>query len=201
MLLALIAAPAASLLLAVHAVHAEGPLPPLLQNRAAPDGELDLLFDALRSATSEEEGRAVEDAIWRIWTTAPDPGTQRLMDKVMDRRSDYDFAGARAILDDVVKAAPAYAEGFNQRAFIRFLQEDYDGALSDLEVALSIEPRHFAAMAGQAMILMRQGRFDTVQKILKEAAAIHPYLKERSLIVPDAGTDAPSGGEPADIEL
>ncbi len=64
-----------------------------------------------------------------------------------------------------------------------FLQENYDQSLSDLEKALELEPRHFGAMAGQARILMRQGRFATGQALLKKAVKIHPFLRERSMIV------------------
>jgi tetratricopeptide (TPR) repeat protein len=83
----------------------------------------------------------------------------------------------------VVKQAPDYAQGWNQRAFILFLQEKYDQSLSDIEKALELEPRHFGAMAGQARILMRQCRFVTGQKTLKQAVKIHPFLRERSMIV------------------
>ncbi|HEY9058411.1 MAG TPA: hypothetical protein VIN77_14770, partial [Aurantimonas sp.] len=72
------------------------------------------LFAALKSATSEAEGRAAETAIWRFWmSAAPDPIARRLVDDAMKRRGDYDFAGARQLLDKAITRAPAYAEAFN----------------------------------------------------------------------------------------
>ncbi|MCP3054289.1 tetratricopeptide repeat protein [Aurantimonas marianensis] len=147
------------------------------------------LFAALKSATSEAEGRAAETAIWRFWmSAAPDPIARRLVDDAMKRRGDYDFAGARQLLDKAITRAPAYAEAFNQRGFIRFLQDDFDGALEDVDRAIELEPRHFAAMAGRAHILMRQGRFRLAQAQLREAVNIHPFLKERTMLVPPVGT-------------
>lgn len=154
------------------------------------------LFAALKAATSEAEGRAAEAAIWRFWMrAAPDSTTRRLVDDAMSRRGDYDFAGAREHLDEAIARSPTYAEAFNQRGFIRFLQEDFDGALEDVDRAIALEPGHFGAMAGRAHILMRQGRFRLAQAQLREAVAIHPFLKERAMLVPpvDTAPEKPAG--------
>src|SRR5690606_31046067 len=94
---------------------------------------------------------------------------------------------ALAILDGVVADAPDYAEGWNQRAFIRFLRDDPDGSLEDIERTLALEPLHFAALAGKAMILMRQGRIEPGQEALRRAVEIHPWLKERAMLLPPPG--------------
>lgn len=148
-------------------------------------GQLDhgRLFELLANATSELQGREIENEIWRNWMVAPNDEVQTLLKQALEARRWYDFEKARKILDQVIALAPEYAEGWNQRAFILFLQEKFDRALSDTEKALELEPRHFGAMAGQAQILMRQGRFATGQSILKKAVKIHPYLRERSMIV------------------
>jgi len=145
--------------------------------------EIDRLFLLLAKAADEKQARLVEDQIWQNWMAMPDAPIRKLVKEAMEARRWYDFAKARKILDQVVEKAPDYAEGWNQRAFILFLQEKFDQSLSDLEKALELEPRHFAAMAGQAQILMRQGRFATGQAVLKKAVKIHPFLRERSMIV------------------
>ena len=55
-----------------------------------------------------------------------------MLDAAMERRSQYDFAGAIEHLDKLVAHAPDYAEGWNQRATILFLQEKYDRSLEDV---------------------------------------------------------------------
>jgi len=145
--------------------------------------DLDRLFFLLAKAPDEKQARAVEGEIWLAWLALPEEPVRKLVKEAMEARRWYDFAKARKILDMVVEQAPDYAEGWNQRAFILFLQENFDQSLSDLEKALELEPRHFGAMAGQARILMRQGRFATGQALLKKAVKIYPFLRERSLIV------------------
>ena len=144
---------------------------------------LSSFLDGLKSADNQHEASLIEDDIWKLWLKAPDEQTQALLDRALERRRWYDFAGAKLLLDEVIDRHPDYAEGWNQRAFILFLQEKFDQSLSDLEMALELEPRHFGALAGQARILMRQGRFAIGQNILKRAVKLHPFLRERSMIV------------------
>lgn len=164
--------------------------------KAEPDAaRRDALFERLRKAMSEQEGRLAEDAVWRMWMeTAPSLAIARAVDEAMDARESYDLDKALAILDHVVAQAPDYSEGWNQRAFIRFLKEDLDGSLEDIERALELEPRHFAALAGKATILMRQGRIELGQDALRRAVEIHPWLRERSMLLPVPGESAPGPG-------
>lgn len=154
------------------------------------------LFQRLRDAGSEREGRLAEDAIWRMWMAeAPDRETARAVAEAMQARERYDFDTALSLLDGVVASAPTYAEGWNQRAFVRFLRQDPDGSLEDIERALTLEPQHFAALAGKAMILMQQGRIELGQKVLRQAVEIHPWLKERSMLIPVPGEMLPGPGK------
>ena len=65
---------------------------------------------------------------------------------------------ALKLLDAVVKLRPDYIEGWNRRATIYYLQDDYPHAIQDIEQVLSREPRHFGALAGLGMI------FETVSQ-------------------------------------
>lgn len=155
-----------------------------------------ILFDLLRNAGTERAGKKAEDEIWRMWMAeAPTPAVMEAVADAMRKRERYDWDGALALLDDVVRDAPDYAEGWNQRAFIRFLKRDFDGSLDDIERTLFLEPRHFAALAGKAMILMQQGRVELGQKALRAAIAIHPWLKERSMLIPRPGDIPPGQGK------
>ena len=141
------------------------------------------LLTALKSAPSETVGRAAADALWKLWMTAPDEEAQAMLDAALERRRQYDFAGAIEHLDKLVDYAPDYAEGWNQRATVLFLQENYDRSLDDIIKTLELEPAHFGSLAGRAMILMRQGRMALGQAALREAVDIHPYLRERSMLI------------------
>lgn len=137
---------------------------------------------AVRESDSEMEARQRTNAMWEIWATAPDSYAQELLDEGLDRREAYDFAGAIKAFDALVDYCPGYAEGYNQRAFIRFMQQDYAPALTDLDAAIARAPDHFAAIAGKALTLMGLGRDGEAKTALEEALAMNPWLPERGLM-------------------
>lgn len=155
--------------------------------------ERERLFAALKSAKTEREGREAENAIWRWWLNqAPTLEVRDAIDHGMERRESYDFEAAETAFDIAVRDAPDYAEGWNQRAFARFLRDNVDGALSDLERAVDLEPKHFGAWSGMFHILLQMGRTEVAYAALERAVAIHPWLKERGMLPPDAEADRPA---------
>ena len=101
------------------------------------------------------------------------------LDAGIERREAYDFEAAEQHFDKVIELAPEYAEGYNQRAFIRFLRENFGEAESDLETVLKLTPDHFGAMAGMYQVMLRQDRQNVALKMLQQAVEIHPWIKER----------------------
>ena len=142
------------------------------------------LFDKLKIARTEREGQAQALLIWKIWHIAPDTKAQALLDLGKRRINEADYSGAEQALSDLIEYCPDYAEGWNQRAFARFLADDLDGALTDLDRTLELEPKHFAALAGRGLTLLKQGRPLPAHRAIREAMAIHPWLSERHLLPP-----------------
>lgn len=149
------------------------------------------LFRQLATAPTEPEGRAAEDAMWQFWfSLSPTVDVRTALDAGIERREAYDFEAAEGHLDRVVEAAPEYAEGYNQRAFVRFLRENFAGAQADLEIALELEPDHFGAISGLYHILRIQNRQKAAMSLLKRAVAIHPWLQERGGLPRDQWPDS-----------
>jgi tetratricopeptide (TPR) repeat protein len=141
------------------------------------------LLAALKTAPNDKVALAAITAIWELWQTAPDEQAQELLDNARQRMRVYDFNGAMVHLDELVAYAPDYAEGWNTRATTLFLQEKYDRSLDDVEKTLALEPAHFGALSGKAVILMRQGRAALSQKALRRAVEVNPYLRERGMLI------------------
>ena len=167
------------------------PMPALAQPCPAPDPALAAerapLFGALAEAPTEMRGREIADRIWRSWHVAPDPHAQDLLDTAKRRLREADYAEAERLLTELVAYCPDYAEGWNQRAFARFLAGDLDDALGDLDRTLELEPRHFGALAGRALALLRQGRAELGQQALRAAVAVNPWITERYLLAEPPG--------------
>lgn len=157
---------------------------------SADDVEKRALFSVLSNAQSEKEGRTAEGAIWLYWfDQSPTADVRASLDAGRERREAYDYEAAENHLDKVVESAPDYAEGYNQRAFVRFLRENYEDAQSDLEIALELEPDHFGAMSGLFHILRIKKRPEAALGLLRQAVDIHPWIQERSFLPEDMWPD------------
>lgn len=142
------------------------------------------LVERLRDAPDERAARLITNEMWELWADAPNQQAQAILDRGMTRRAGYDFAGAIADFDRLVEYCPDYAEGYNQRAFVNFMRQDYEPALEDLNRALELSPAHIGALAGRAMTLMGLGRMDEAQNDLRVALGLNPWLPERGLLQP-----------------
>jgi tetratricopeptide (TPR) repeat protein len=151
---------------------------------AAPDHEgakTELLQD-LRIARDATDAELITGDLWRLWTDAPDARAQGMLDEGMRLIRALDYPASEAVLGDLVGYCPDYAEGWNQRAFARFLMGAFDGALEDLDRALALDARHVPALSGKALVLMHLGRQDEAQLVLREAVRMNPWLQERTLL-------------------
>lgn len=144
---------------------------------------------ALQQARDPASAQLLTNQMWEIWTTAPDEKAQQLLDSGIQMRSVQDFDAALAAFEQLVDYCPDYAEGYNQRAFINFIRQDYALALEDLELALQRSPLHIAAQTGKALTLMQLGRVRAGQAALRAALALNPWLPERDRLIDEPGDD------------
>lgn len=140
------------------------------------------LIEAVRSAKNEMEARVHSNAMWGLWADAPDEAAQAILDAGMRKRAGFDLLGARADFDRLVAYCPNYAEGYNQRAFVNFIRQDYAAALPDLDRAIALSPAHLGALAGRAMTYFALGEPEKAQSDLRVAVGLNPWLKERHML-------------------
>ncbi|UZD91732.1 tetratricopeptide repeat protein [Cognatishimia activa] len=152
----------------------------------APDhtAALDAIFAEIQTATTQTQGLTIGVRLWEYWTDAPDEIAQKILDRGMNRRSGFDFFGARSDFDRLVEYCPDFAEGYNQRAFVNYLSNDFEAALPDLDRAIELSPRHVGALSGRALTLMALGRDFEAQRDLRAALELNPWLPERSYLLP-----------------
>ena len=87
-----------------------------------------------------------------------------------------DYGIALELLDAIVEMRPGYAEGWNKRATLFYLMDDYDRAMRDILEVLEREPRHFGALSGLGLILQEVGQKRGALEAFRRALAVHPHL-------------------------
>src|SRR6266508_504678 len=70
--------------------------------------------------------------------------------------------------------APEFAEGWNKRATVRYVAENYEGSIDDCEETLKRKPHHFGALAGQGLCYMALGRHREAAAMFRRALGVHP---------------------------
>lgn len=140
------------------------------------DPQLDLLFDRLQATQDSNEAQIIIQKIWFVWYQHENQEIEYLMEQgeVSMRRSDYEQA--IGIYSRVISIDPEFAEGWNRRATIYYLMEEYDLSTQDVEKTLTLEPRHFGALSGQGLIYLKQEKPKLAVKLFKQALKVNPHM-------------------------
>ena len=138
---------------------------------------LDFLFGALKAAPDAASAKHVEARIWATWTQVNSDTTSLLMSRAKAAMGAKKMDVALKLLDAVVKLRPEYVEGWNQRATLFYLQNDYDNSLQDIRQVLAREPRHFGALAGLGLIMQEIGDEKRALDAFRKALDVNPHLE------------------------
>ena len=154
--------------------HPPAPTSPA-EEAAARAAELDSLFARLADRDARD-WREVQARIWRLWSESGSATIDLLMARAEEALGEGDSELALEFLDDVVRLAPDYAEGWNRRAILHFERGELGRAVADIRRALALEPRHFGALNGLGMILERTGDEKAAYEAYRAALEINPHL-------------------------
>lgn len=139
---------------------------------------LDFLFGALKAAPDEASAKHVEARIWALWMQTPSDTAALLMTRAKAAMDTQNIDVALKLLDSVVKLRPDYVEGWNRRATLYYLKNDYVHSMEDIQQVLAREPRHFGALAGLGMIMQDIGDDKRALDAFRKALAVNPYLEK-----------------------
>jgi tetratricopeptide (TPR) repeat protein len=142
-----------------------------------PVNNLDTLFSALKIAPDAASAKAIEERIWALWLTSGSDTCNLLMAraKVATDAKDYDLA--LNLLGAIIEIKPDYVEGWNRRATVYYLKDDYAHAIADIGEVLAREPRHFGALSGLGQMLQDIGDDKDALDAYRRALAIDPHLE------------------------
>jgi tetratricopeptide (TPR) repeat protein len=145
---------------------------PVPQDR---DALLSELYTHLAKTHDATEAAPIAETIEGLWLQSGSDTIGLLMGRSAKAINEQKNDLALQLLDAVVELAPAYAEGWNRRAYVYFLQNNFEGAVGDLRRALALEPNHFKALEGLARILRDTGQKKSALQAYKQILKINPF--------------------------
>jgi tetratricopeptide (TPR) repeat protein len=147
----------------------------LAQKRSA---RLDDLFGQLKRESNEVKAGRIASQIQAQWQDSGSATIDLMMGWAGKAIAEKKYPVALDFLDQVVVMKPDYAEGWNRRATLNFLMNDYGRSMADIQKTLSLEPRHFGAMAGMAAILKDTGRKQAALDAFEQVLNVYPMMRE-----------------------
>lgn len=145
---------------------------------AAARPTLDDLFRDLKRSGNEAAASRIADRIRREWTQSGSRSIDLLMQWAATAMQARKFDAALDFLDQVVTLSPGYAEGWNRRATVHFMMNDYALSMADIDRTLRLEPRHFGALAGMAQILQRSGSKERALEAYERVLDVYPMMRD-----------------------
>lgn len=140
------------------------------------DPMLDELFATLQTTSDPAEAAAADRTIWQIWTASGDDAIDRLMQTGLIAMQTGQLAAAEAMFGEIIALRPNFAEGWNKRATVRYLQGDWNGSIADCGQTLALEERHYGALSGLGLIYMAKGDDAVALEWFERALAINPHM-------------------------
>ena len=138
------------------------------------DVRLDDLFEILLKTESDIKINEVTSSIWEIWHETNDLSIEADFYRGLESMRIGDLLMAVAFFTRVIDKNPKFAEGWNKRATVYYMLGKFDSSMMDIHETLKLEPRHFGAMDGMALIFIHLEQFDKVIDIYDQMLKIFP---------------------------
>lgn len=145
----------------------------LTSAHAEDDVELEALFEGLKGADTAAAAQ-IESRIYDIWSQSGSPSMDLLLERGREALSEGNTKLAVEHFTALIDHAPDFAEGYNARATAFFQQGQYGLSLADIRRTLVLNPRHFGAISGLALILEEIGRPEDALEAWREVETLHP---------------------------
>ena len=155
-----------------QAPQAQGPRRPVPR----PPESDDQLLEKLSKAASQRDARPIERELRARWAHSPSPSADLLLKRIDQAMRGHDTDTARRIAQKLTEIAPDFAEAWHRRATLAEQKDDYSDAIESLRHVLSLQPRHFVALAELGEILEEFGDKPRALEVYRKAKALDPYI-------------------------
>lgn len=132
------------------------------------------LLEGLKAGTP-----AVRDASRRaleyLWFSAAGRQAHRTVESAYEAAEKKEFKTALALLNEVVREHPKFAEGWNRRASVYWQIGQYEKSIADCEKAIALNPSHYGAWQGMGVCRIELGNIAEACRCLRAALRISPF--------------------------
>ena len=115
-------------------------------------------------------------ALWQVWHRSGDAEVDRRLQAGIDAMNRRALEEAVNIFSEIIDMAPDFAEGYNKRATVYYMQERYEESLEDCDKTLALNPIHFGALSGSGLVYLGLRNPVKALELFKRAIAVNPNM-------------------------
>ena len=117
-----------------------------------------------------------EKALWQIWSRSGNAGIDAQYTRGVAQMDALQLDEALATFTGIIRQKPTFAEAWNKRATIYYLQGKLDLSMKDCDEVLKRNRNHFGALSGYAQMFAKQGDPDRAVDYFERALKVHPHM-------------------------
>lgn len=138
------------------------------------DSRIGALLEDLKNPNEVVRDHATEE-LWRIWFEQKGMLGLEIIRRAQMMLEVGDGEGAEETLTTLIKAQPDFAEAWNRRAVLYYVQGRYRQAIADCEMAIRLNPVHFGALHGLGLCYAALSNYKAAVVAFHQALEIQPY--------------------------
>ena len=152
--------------------------------------KLDKLFIQLKNTKDLPAAQIVEKKIWEIWMIHPSDDRRgfrltELLTQGYRLMNMGELSKAYELFTKIIATEPDWSEAWNKRATVLYLMNRYQSSLDNIKITLTLEPRHFGALSGQALNYIALEEYEKAIESYKVVQKIYPLLDSANKMMPE----------------
>jgi tetratricopeptide (TPR) repeat protein len=158
----------------------DSPAPHAKQDEPKPKTPAEERAELYARLAASKDADETEGIVGRLLSSYSESGSDTgdlLLQRARHAIGVEQYDDALKILDQTIALLPDWAEGWNARATVRYLDDDYNGSMADIAQTLKRDPNHLGALMGMAAILQARDKKEDALKVYERALAIAPHWR------------------------
>lgn len=132
------------------------------------------LLEDLKSEEESVREQATQE-LWRIWFEQKGLLSLEVIRRAQMLLESGKVTEAERLLTDLIKQQPDFAEAWNRRAVLYYMQGNYHQAIVDCKQVIELNPIHFGALHGLGLCYAALGEYRAAIQAFHQALALQPY--------------------------
>ncbi len=145
---------------------------------------LDNLFTSLQELDDQGDVSRIVAEIWTRWSTHPsEQSITARLNRGVAMMNQGDYVHAEGLFSDIIAEDPNFAEAWNKRATLYYIQGKFAESRYDIAQTLIREPRHFGALSGLGLIELSSGNYEAALRAYEQAAEVNPHMTQANEMI------------------